>query len=374
MRLPLQKIIAAGGFAVLAIVAQLQMRIAEAQPPRDRPLAIQRQPGEPRRIALRLTAEAFAPIVDRDVDETRPVDDVILGTRVHGASHTTGKPTVELVDDEKCASFVLTLKGTTVSRTVGQNGPAIIRSRSETFFTATKRVVFEAGKGFVAQPAKINARTRVITEGLGSTRPGLRGRIVQRQAAPRVAESRPAAEEIVRQKAMRRVSAAFDRHLEGRLARLNRAIDMRQAIVFLMRGEAEPRYSFCTSNGCVQIVASTGADDEPAAAVQLPQLDKPAAPVELWVHESLVGDGLAYLLKQIDLTRREGGSAIHTLAAITAAFQPQPSPANLSGNSQTAVDYATADDWIVVQIQIAPARDEAGSLATQPSAPSASRR
>ena len=38
----------------------------------------------------------------------------------------------------------------------------------------------------------------------------------------RLAVGRLAAEEIVRQKALRRVSAAFDTFLEGRLARLNR--------------------------------------------------------------------------------------------------------------------------------------------------------
>jgi hypothetical protein len=353
----------AWGFGVSACL--LLASIAQAQPLRERLFGGQREPGAPRRVVIRMTPEAFAPIVDRDVDETRPVQDVVLGTAVVGKSRTTGKPKVDLLDDDKCASFVLTLKGTTVSRTVGHNGPAVIHSRSETEFTATKRVVYEPGKGFVAAPAKIDARTRIITEGLGSTRPGIRGRIVERRAAPQVAASRPAAEEIVRQKAMRRVSAAFDRQLAGRLERLNRMIEMREAIAFVLAGQTEPRYSFCTRNGCVEIVASTGAEDDSAAAVELPQLDKAGAPVQIWVHESLVGDNVALLLKQFDLLRREPGDAISTLEKLPAAFQPPQ--AGPSTQSERTVDYATAEDWIVVLIQPPEEREPAKTLAAEPS-------
>jgi hypothetical protein len=318
---------------------------------RDRTRLIDRQPGAERKVVLRLTAEAFAPIVDRDVDETLPVRDVIVGTPVRGNSRTTGKPSVTLIDDDKSASFLLTLKGTAVSRTVGNSPPALIYSRSETYFTATKRVVFEPGKGFVAQPARINATTRIITEGIGSTRPGLRGRIVQRRAGPLVAAARPAAEEETRQKAMRRITATFDRQLEGRLERLNRAADMREAIAFVLRGDTEPRYEFCTKDGCIQIVASTGAGDTPAAAVELPKLEKPGSPIQLWVHGSVAGDNLSFLLTRIDALRREPGPVVRTLGALAEGLQQPASSAAADKGSGSPIDYATAGDWIVLQFQ-----------------------
>ena len=356
------------GWMGLVFALGLLVDSATAQVLRNLQPLPERLPGAPRRIVVRLTAEAFAPIVDRDVDETRPVRDVILGTAVAGQTRTTGKPTVALTDDNQCASFVLTLKGVTVSRTVGHNGPAVIRSRSETYFTATKRVVFEAGKGFVAEPAKIDARTRIITEGIGSTRPGLRGRIVQRRAAPRVAASRPAAEEIVRQKAMRRVSATFDNLLEGKLARLNRAMDVREALAFVLRGETEPRYSFCTVDGCVQIVASSGPEDDPPAAVHLPKLDRQGAPLQIWVHESLVGDNLARFLKQIDQLRQDPGTPLRTLAAIQAGFRSQGASANASPESDGGFDYTTAEDWLVMHVQLPTEPQQAGNVASKPSA------
>jgi hypothetical protein len=340
--------------------------VASGQLLRGRPLLREPEAGAPRRIVVRLTSEAFAPLVDRDVDETRPVQDVILGTRVGGQSRTAGKPGLSLTPDKNAASFVLTLKGTTVSRTVGYNGPAVIRSRSDTNFTATKRVVFQAGQGFVAEPTRVDAQTRITTEGIGSTRPGLRGRIVRRRAAPQVAASRPAAEEIVRQKAMRRVSAAFDRQLEDRLARLNRALDMREVIAFVLRGETEPRYSFCTVDGCVQIVASTG-DDDAAEAVQLPRHERQPAPVEVWVHQSLVDEGLAFFLKRFDEARREPGPVLRTLAATAAGFEGDRS----SEPPETRVDYATVEDWIVIQFDLgsAPDRQQAAQPAVDKSTP-----
>ena len=363
-------VVAAMVFAAGALEAQAQ------NPDNQRPLLAERQPGAERRVVLRLTADAFAPIVDRDIDETRPVNDVIVGTPVRGKSRTTGKPTVTLIDDDKSASFLLTLKGTAVSRTVGYSDPARIYSRSETYFIATKRVVFEAGKGFVAQPAKINAKTRIITEGIGSTRPGLRGRIVQRRAGPIVAANRPAAEEETRQKAMRRISASFDRFLEGRLARLNRVADMREAIAFVLRGETEPRYDFCTVDGCMQIVVSAGPSDTPASAVELPKLDQPGAPIQLWVHESLAGDNLSFLLTRIDAMRREPGPVVSTLSAMAQGLQQAPSPIGTTNGNGPPVDYAKAEDWIVVQFQSAPEanRSQPARIVRQSSPAAAQRR
>jgi hypothetical protein len=331
------------------------------------PLTGERKTTAPRRIVVRLTPEVFAPLVERDVDETRPLRDVILNTPVQGKTRTTGAPKLALINDDQCASFIVTLTGATVSRTVGHNGPAVIHSRSVTSFTATKRVVFEPGKGFVAGPAQISARTRIIPEGIGSTRPGLRGRIVERRAAPQVAASRPAAEEIVRQKAMRRVSEAFDHLLEERLERLNRALDLREAIAFVLRGETEPRYSFCTVDGCVQIVAATGPEDALDTVVQLPKLDQELAPVQIWVHKSLVGDVATFFLKQQDQLRKEPGPVMKALAALATGINRASNPDPADATSETNLDYTTAEDWIVVQFQIPQEGTKLGPVAAEPS-------
>lgn len=317
----------------------------------------------PRRIVLRLTGEAFAPLIDREVDETTPVNDVILGTPVRGRSRTVGVPKLALVDDDKAAAFVLTLSGTTVSKTVGHNGPAVIHSRSETYYTASKRVVFKAGEGFVAEPAKINARTRIITEGIGSTRRGFIGRSVVRRAAPQIDASRPAAEEVVRQKAMRRISATFDRFLEGRLVRLNRAADMREMVALVLRGETEPRYAFCTKDGCMQITASFGNN---ATVIQLPEMDEKAAPVQIWIHESLVGERIASIARQFDETRRGANLLGRAIEVVPAVINPEAQKAEVSEQPGPPPAFVVVDDWFVVQFGTQPPASDPSRVAKQP--------
>src|SRR5688572_19983716 len=86
-------------------------------------------------VVVRLTEEWFTSRIDKQIDELSPVDQVILNTRVRGTARTVGKPRVELRPDANNATLQVVLSGTTVSRTVGRNGPAIIHSRSTTAFT-----------------------------------------------------------------------------------------------------------------------------------------------------------------------------------------------------------------------------------------------
>jgi hypothetical protein len=136
---------------------------------------------QPRQIVVRVSRDAVTPLADMQIDTTTPVEDVILGTYVRGKARTTGQPAVEFVANPNQATFAVLLKGATVSRTVGRNGPATIYTRADTHFTATTQVRFEPGRGFVAERAKIAATTRATNEGIG-TRRGLVGWIVHRRA------------------------------------------------------------------------------------------------------------------------------------------------------------------------------------------------
>lgn len=166
-----------------------------------------------------VTLNAF--LSDEDFDRETDVRDVILGTSIRGRARILGKPGVQLVESSDQATFYITCNGTVNSRTTGYNGPAIIYSRSVTNFTATKRVIFEAGKGFIGLPSQVTAHTQTFVEGIGSTRRGLIGRIVCRRAAKIEAERHAEATEIARQKVERRIAAAFEKQSEERLARLS---------------------------------------------------------------------------------------------------------------------------------------------------------
>ena len=153
-----------GGAVALLIWFAGNPGLSRAEDPPHRLLA-----GAPlQRIVLRVSEEWLSARLDRRIDKVTPVDQVVLGTRVVGQARIVGRPRLELRAQEEIASFDVIFSGTTVSRTVGNPGPVTIRSRSETSFTASKRVLFESGKGFYTLPAKINTQTRVVTEGVSA--------------------------------------------------------------------------------------------------------------------------------------------------------------------------------------------------------------
>ena len=304
------------------------------------------QPEPTRQIVVRLSRDVFAPLVENEVDRTTDVTDVILGTSVRGRARTRGMPQLDLVPDQNRASFVVTLRGTNVSRTTGRNGPAIVYTRADTQFVATKRITFEAGKGFVAQPALIRAETRTTTEGVGATRRGFIGRIVRRRAWRRVNATRPQVDAIARQKAESRIRAAFDQSVAAKLARVNQSTDLRTAAAILLGGEMEPRFASTTTRQYLQIVAWSG--EGPAPAFAAPKLSGPAAPVQLWVHQSIFGETTANalkLLEQAPALNSIAGKALAIVPAILKQFGSQQQP----GLSPT-LDYQAAGDWVVMQV------------------------
>jgi hypothetical protein len=302
---------------------------------------------QPRQIVVRVSKDAVAPLADKQIDRTTPVDDVVLGTHVRGKARTTGQPSVKFVEDPNQATFAVAINGATVSRTIGRNGPAIIQSRVDTHFTATTQIRFEPGRGFVAQPAKIATTTRMTNEGIGSRRGGLIGWIVRRRASREVAASRGEVEAIARQKAERRITAAFDEYLQVRLARLNAMTDVKPAIALLLGGDQQPQFVTRTTRDFVEIALSSAGAPMPA---DLPVSDQPAAPVQVWVHKSTMGEQLATVLKLFDQTDTGTNLAERALASVPDMLKDKLGLPRHAAEARPPLNYQTAADWIVIQI------------------------
>jgi hypothetical protein len=251
-----------------------------------------------------------------------------------------------LQPDPDSAAIQVVFCGTTTSRTVGRNGPAIIYSRSQTRFTATKQIVFEAGKGFYALPAAINATTQTTTEDIRSTRRGLIGRMVVRRAWRKVAENKSLTTEIARQNAQARIRAAFDRQMDGMLAQLNRAAELRETLAMLRGGNGEPRYLCRSTENYVEFVSrpANGKRCPPGP----PDLADFEGPIQVWVHRSVFPNDLAPAIAQVRLAR----SAIEQLVervtrVVPVSLDPQQPPAQLSGRTPP-MQFQIVDDWSVL--------------------------
>lgn len=309
-----------------------------------------------RRIVVQLSRELFEPLVDKAIDRTTPLTDVILGTPVRGWARTTGQPKLDLLDDPDSAAFVITVRGANVSRTVGHNGLAVIYSRADTRFGATKRITYQPGKGFIAEPTRISVVTRTITEGIASTRRGLIGRIVRRRASREVAALRPTIDAIARQRAETRISRAMDNFLAQRLAKVNKNADFRQAIALALGGDGEANFACSTKDDCVLLAISSG-PDEPMAV--LPKFDGETAPIQVWVHDTLVGGNIAAWLKRWDETKPGTNLAQRALEIVPDVLKKPLGLPEQATESEVPVNYVTAGEWIVIQIDPQP---EAGEM------------
>jgi hypothetical protein len=307
---------------------------------------------QPRQIVVRVSRDAFDPFTEKQIDTTRPVAEVVLGTYVTGKARTTGEPSVNFVENPRQATFVVSLKGATVSRTVGTSGPATVYTRAETFFTATKEIRFVPGKGFVAEPAKIAASTRAITEGIRTRRGGLIGRIVSRRAWAKVNQVRPQVEAIARQKAERRIAAAFDDYLQTKLARLNQMTDIKPTLALLLGSEGEPKFLSRTTRDHLEV--AIGPADAPAQ-ILAPASLAAAPPMQIFVHNSVFGERLAEVLKLFNQADGKTNLAERALTAVPDMLQERFGLSQLAAQANPPLDYQATDDWFVVSIGGKPA-------------------
>jgi len=305
------------------------------------------RPRQPRRIVVRLSTDVLGSLIDKPVERRVPVDEEILETHVTGEAHVQGRPVLEASEDPVSAAFDVVLRGTVNSQTVGRNGPAVIRGRSETQFTASSRVTYLPGQGFVAAPAEVKATTRSTTDKVTSTRRGVIGRVVVRKAWEQINESRDETEAIVQERTEQRIRGEFDDLLRARLERVNRTADVALAVRALL-GDRDPHYACSTSGGCLQIAASTS-DGEDAAG-SLPPLGHATGTAQIWVHNSIVGESVAQSLRKLDLVRRSVESVVRTLDVVPRMIALPGEPTDRRLWPMNPIDYATADEWIVLQV------------------------
>jgi hypothetical protein len=298
-----------------------------------------------KQVWVRLHSDLLVPLIERPIDEVQAVAEVILGVRSIGHAHVSGQPTMTVIDEPDTAAFTVTVVGTIHSRTTGRRGPVKIYSRSTTQFRATKHVVFVPGRGFVGEAATIVAQTSGQPERIESNRRGILGGVIERRAWARAAQSREQVNQIVRAMAEAKVREAFDRILEARLARVNQLAEQRYLVAVVVGGS---RYYCWTSGGWLNIVVSSADDSSPFSPQgmeeKLGRRSTLGQPIQVWVHERVLGERVSELLRRVDLARQVLTPLIVNLPAAAAFEVALLSPPSSEGQ----YDFATIGDWFVI--------------------------
>lgn len=306
------------GLMAAAMVGGVAHAEEVASSPREANVASEEAVALPsHRVVVRITKSLLDSLSgSKQFDRQFPVRDEVLGTAVIGTVRVVGQPAARLVESPNQATFDICFTGVASSRSTGRNGPAIIHSRAVTTFTATKRVIFEPGTGFRGSPAVVAARTETFVDGIDSTTGGLVGRIARRRASEIAAAEHAQVNEIVRQKAIRRIRAEFERTSQRRLARMNSLADF-PALATAAVGSGGQPLEFCCATTEQYLQIATGGDDSVAVCVPESEIEADAAlpPVQIWIHESLLGDRLVAAAK---LLAGKDNAENLLLAALTA--------------------------------------------------------
>lgn len=154
-------------------------------------------------IKILLSEQIVQSAINRCIDQSRPVRDCILGTRIVGTAKLGGTITANVLPSFGSAAIDVRLAGTVQSRSVGYNGPVKLHTVSRGQVNVTRTLhVDEAG---------IRAQPTVATASLNSEIVSIdhKLRLVRRIARKRATEQKPKADRIGTERLRTQVAQQF---------------------------------------------------------------------------------------------------------------------------------------------------------------------
>ncbi len=204
----------------------------------------------PKLVCAQFSRSFLEQYFERAIENDDIVDDLILGTKINGASHISAGIQLELVPSYKDIRFDLVLSGFNRSQTQGVHSVVVLQNAAETQFQARKQFVWNS-KGFSYFPTVAVPDTRSRTGRIDSTLPGSLGRIATQIAERRVAELRSQADAIASQHAVARIETALDARVDHAFA-WARSVSRRLPTATFIRRET--RIKLSSARDAVQIV------------------------------------------------------------------------------------------------------------------------
>ncbi len=266
-------------------------------------------------LYLDINESLLGSAVNRSIDQTAAVNDVILGTRICGSGHTTGLVLLDFVPAADRAIVDLNLDAINQSNTIGTRGRVTVRTHGVTKLDARKRIIISE-QGVSALPVEAHASANTSTTGLSISK-NCGKQIIQRIATKKIAEMRPQAEAAAEQAARKRLRSQFDEQTAGPIAKASADYQTKFRRPLLERGWYPEFLHINTSDSQLSIVARKALVDQIAAFTPPPAVD-PDAVISSRVHETLVNNAAEIALggRTIDQTdvekmAREQNTTVH---------------------------------------------------------------
>jgi hypothetical protein len=228
------------------------------------------------------------------IDRSEPVTDCILGTNIHSDAHTTGSTDAVTIPSNKRAVVEFHSKGHVWSDSTGFNGPAVIRSTSDTDFTAKKRVEL-SDEAFTTTSAQADADTCVHLHSVAKQGGGLGSRLVSNIGWSKAQSSRGQVESIAADHAETRIENRFNDELDDEIQKARKRYEDEYRKPLERRGEVPDYIRFTSDQNSISFEATQASKSQLAAST-----NPPAAPekhdVTMRLHETAVDNYSASLL------------------------------------------------------------------------------
>ncbi|MCG8583608.1 MAG: hypothetical protein MI757_02740 [Pirellulales bacterium] len=236
------------------------------------------------------TSAAFVDAsMSKDVDQTHPLTDFILGTSISGTTRMIGRLSAGLADSKDSAVIQTKMIGTVHSDTVGHKGPATIWTKGTTSVDATMPLRF-TGDRLTPEAPSATCSTSTEFQGL-CTRP----KFLQNAAWRRAYQSKGSAEYVAARHAETRVENRMAAQGEEAADEANRKLDAKFRLP-LLRLRAYPETMAVSSTTDHLTIAAIQADgSQIAAPTEAPNLED-GSDLAVRVHETMLNNLTARVL------------------------------------------------------------------------------
>lgn len=231
------------------------------------------------------------------VDETEPIDDVILKTVIHGTGRTVGQTDVRLVPDPCSGVFDAVLLATNSSQNVGYHKPVCIYTCGTTGIGGCKRFWIDA-LGLHAYPAVSDVRTHSTITDIKAINGS---QLIERFAWRRATKQEPMADAIASSHAQQRVNRRIDDQAVTAIEQANANYEAKVRRPMENRMVFPQQLGFSTCEEAIHVSGVEAAADQLAAPTAAPSLTV-QSDMSVSLHESMANNFAATVLSGVRLT------------------------------------------------------------------------
>ena len=232
--------------------------------------------------------------IQRNVNENRPVNDCILGTRIVGHANLCGVVTANLLPATGAARVNVMLTGHVTSRNRGYNGPVRLRTLGLGDVNVSRQVTFNESHVSLS-PAHTQASLRTEIQAIEH-----KSGLVRKIAKKRAAQQKPQADRIALAKLRNQVGSQFeqDTNEASSIKPPDAFAEIRPVLQRLALNE--PSRFWSSTEDAVLIDATFRRQDQLASVVSRPPISEPFD-AAIQIHESVIDNAFTPVLAGRDL-------------------------------------------------------------------------